>query len=195
MRRAARVQSIDALKDFKRALGDFGTLAKTALSEAQVDVQRTLWWIEHDQLAHWQNERRKRAIRLAQAKSELFRAQASSSDELVHATLERKAVEKTQRLFDEAETKIKNVKRWSRLLEREVILYKGHCQPLARAIEGDLPRALVKLDNMIQALEKYVKLDVPRPSSDPTASPATASEDQAQTEAAAPRPATGEPRP
>lgn len=161
MRQAARVTSIDALKDFKRALGSFGIVVNTALGEAQADLQRTTWWIQQDQLTRWKNEKRARTTRLEQAKSELFRAQVAAPDMRVPSTMQRKAVDKAQRLLDEAETKIANVKRWSRLLEREVVLYRGHCQKLGRVVEGDLPRALIKLDKMVAALEKYVSIRGP----------------------------------
>ena len=162
MRQAARVHSIDALKDFKRALDEFRTLAGTALGEAQADVQRTLNWIEHDQLSHWQGQKKKRMARLAEAKNELFRAQVASEDGRGQPTTERRAVEKAQGLLDEAETKIANVKMWRRKLEREMLLYRSHIQPLARSVEADLPRALVRLDRMIDALGKYVQIEVPR---------------------------------
>ncbi len=161
MRQAARVSSINALKDFKRALATFATVIRTALGEAQSDLQRTTWWVQQDRLTHWQVQKRKRTTQLAQAKSELFRAQVASPDQPVPATLERKAVGEAQRRLDEAETKLANIKRWGRVLEREVILYKGHCQQLARAVEGEVPGALIRLDKMVDALEKYVRIQAP----------------------------------
>lgn len=157
MRQAARVRSINALKDFKRALAGFAALANNALGEAQADLQRTAWWVQHDQVTHWQVQKRKRTAQLALAKSELFRAQVSSAEQGGSATLERRAVDRAEQMLQEAEQKLENVKRWARILEREVILYKGHSQQLARAVEGDVPRALVRLDKMIAALEKYVE--------------------------------------
>ena len=76
--------------------------------------------------------------------------------------LERKAVDKAQHGLDEAETKLVNVKRWGRLLERETILYKGLCQQLARTVDGEVPRALLRLDKMVSALEKYVRIQTPQ---------------------------------
>jgi len=161
VRQAASVSSINALKDFKGALSTFAIVIRTALGEAQSDPQRTTWWVQQDRVTHWQAQKRKRTAQLAQAKSELFRAQVASPDQSVPATLERKAVAEAQRRMDEAETKLANIKRWSRLLEREVILYKGHCQQLARAIDGDVPAALLRLDKMVAALEKYVRIAAP----------------------------------
>ncbi len=168
MRQTARVHSIDALKDFKRALDEFRTLAGSAMGEAQADVQRTLGWIEHDQLSYWQGQKKKRMVRLAEAKNELFRAQVASEDLRGQPTSERRAVEKAQGLLDEAETKIANVTMWRRKLEREMFLYRSHIQPLAHSVEVDLPRALVKLDRMIDALGKYVQIEVPRMQSERT---------------------------
>jgi hypothetical protein len=161
MRKAARVTSIHALKDFKRALDHFATQAITALGEGQADVRRTMWWIENEQLSYWKSRRRKREARLAEAKSELFRAQVAAEDSLVSATIERRAVEKAQAAVDEVQEKLANIKRWSRVLEREIILYRGECQQLSRAVEGDVPQALVRLEKMIEALERYVQLKAP----------------------------------
>ncbi|MHC4420882.1 MAG: hypothetical protein ACYS1E_09845 [Planctomycetota bacterium] len=167
MRKAARVTSIDALKDFKRVLAEFTVLATTSLSEAQAHVRRMTTWVEHEQPSYWKNERRKRAARLAEAKSELFRAQVEAADQHVSATIERRAVERAEAAVEEAETKLANTKRWKRLLEREAILYRGECQRLARALEAECPQALSRLDKMIDALERYVKL--PAPTIDPEA--------------------------
>jgi hypothetical protein len=166
VRQAASVSSINALKEFKRALAGFAAVINTALGEAQSDLQRTTWWVQEDRVTHWQAQKRKRTTQLSQAKSELFRAQVASPDDRVPATLERKAVDQAQQRLNEAETKLANIKRWSRLLEREVILYKGHCQQLSRAIDGDVPAALHRLDKMVSALEKYVRIAAPRTDSD-----------------------------
>ena len=161
MRQAANVSSIDALKDFKRALSGFATVITTALGEAQSDLQRTTWWVQQNQATHWKAQKRKRTTKLEQAKSELFRAQVASADQRASTVLERRAVDKAQRNLDEADTKIANISRRSRLLDREVILYKGQTQQLARVVEGDVPRALLRLDKMVDALEKYVRLHAP----------------------------------
>src|SRR5262249_55007475 len=87
--------------------------------------------------------------------------QVASPDQRVPATIERKAVEKAEAAVHEAETKIAAVKRWGRALEREILLYKGQCQQLARVVEGDLPQALLRLDRMVEALEQDVRLTAP----------------------------------
>ncbi|MHC4210698.1 MAG: hypothetical protein ACYSWT_13405 [Planctomycetota bacterium] len=83
-------------------------------------------------------------------------------------------MERAEAAVQEAETKLANTKRWKRLLEREAILYKGECQRLARALEAECPQALSRLDKMIDALERYVKL--PAPTIDPEAGVRAAAE-------------------
>jgi multidrug efflux pump subunit AcrA (membrane-fusion protein) len=161
VRPAAGVSSINALGEFRRCLAEFQTTAIAALDEAQADVQRAVWWVQHEQLTWWQGQKKKRTAKLAQAQSELFRAEVASPDLRVRPTAERKAVEDAQRALAEAETRLASIKRWSVAIEREVLLYKAQCQHLAQAVEGDLPRALVRLDRMVASLERYVRLAVP----------------------------------
>ncbi len=187
---AARVKSIDALREFKRALTEFSELAGAALAEANTNVQRVIWWIQHDQRSYWEAQKKKRTARLALARNELFRAQVSSPDQRLPATLERRAVEKTERALEEAETKLQNIKRWSRLLERDFIVYKAQCQHLANALEGDVPKALGKLERMFAALQKYVR------TAPPTSEPAVAGAEAPEADRAAePKPGTPEAAP
>ena len=51
MGKAARVSSIDALKNFKLALAQFTAVANTALGEAEASVRRMTSWVEHEQPA------------------------------------------------------------------------------------------------------------------------------------------------
>lgn len=161
MQQGARVNSINALKDFRRALESFGQLAGTALGEAETELRRTLNWIEHDQVSYWQGQKKKRLAKLNEARNELFRAEVAAQDAGARPTLERRNVERAQAAYDEAETKLANIRKWRRVLEREQVLYRGECQSLGRAVEGDVPHALRKLDRMVEALERYVRLPVP----------------------------------
>ena len=157
----ARVTSINALRDFKAALIEFIEEANVALSEAQSDVQRSIWWVQQDRMAHWQREIKKRAEKVAQAKSELFKAQLASNDVRTSAVLERKALAQAQRRLEEAEEKLRRVKKWAHALDREFMLFKAQCQQVSGAVAGDLPNAVARLERMIDSLQKYVTLAAP----------------------------------
>jgi hypothetical protein len=161
MSQFARVASLDAIRDFKAALADFAETANVALSEATADVQRTIWWVSHDQLAHWQREIKKRTDKLNQAKAELFKKQLESNDTRTSAVVERKHVAKWQAAVDEAENKVRMVKKWAQVLEREMLLFKAGCAQVSGAIQGDVPAALGRMDKMIHSLEAYLALQAP----------------------------------
>lgn len=161
MSQFARITSLDALREFKAAIADFAEQASLSLSEAQSDAQRTIWWIQNDRYAHWQREKKKRTDKLAQAKADLFRAQLASSDTRTSAVVERKNLAKAQHLLDESEEKLRCIKKWQHMLEREFMLFKAGCGQVASAVAGDLPSAITRMDKMISSLEAYVALAAP----------------------------------
>ena len=165
MDNAAKVTSIEALLQFKAALIDFIEAVQLSLGEANSDVNRVQGWLRNDRDIYWKQQIRYRNNRLSDAKSELMRAEISASDTRASAIVERKMVAKWKRLVEEAEQKVLSIKQWSFKLEREMPIFKGRCQSLARIVEGDLPKALAKLDRLSTALEKYVKIAPPMGSS------------------------------
>jgi len=157
----ARVISIDVLRQFKASLGEFAEEAGLAISEATSDVQRTVWWLQHDQVSHWQRELKKRNEKLAQAKADLHRAQLASNDARTSAVLERKAVAKWERAVTEAEEKIRLVKKWHQAMEREMMLFKAQLGQISGAVAGDIPAAVVRMEKMISSLEAYISIAAP----------------------------------
>jgi hypothetical protein len=153
----ANVQSIDALKDFKAALIEFGEEARMALSEALSDVQRTAWWVQHDQPAHWQRELRKRTNKLNECKTDLSRAELQK----VSTVIEKKKVAAAQRGVEEAEDKLRRIKHWSLILEKELMMFRGQCNALSGIVDGELPNTVARMERMIEALYKYVSLQAP----------------------------------
>ena len=169
MRQSADVRSIDALKHAKAALAEFREIAGVALSEAQSEIQRTLWWLQHDQTTHWQHEVKRRSEKVAQAKNDLYRAELAAMDSQVSCIEQRKLLQRAEHQLDEARQKLQTLKHWIRILEREMLLFRGQCQPLAQAIDNELPTGEAKLEQMLDRLEAYVRL-TPRDTGAPRAS-------------------------
>jgi len=161
MARAADVKSLDALKEGKIALVEFRELVTSALSEAYSDVYRTVNWIQNDRRMFWQSELRRREEKVNMAKSELFREQLSASDGTASCLEQKALLKKAEFACEEARRKIEFVKKWARMLDREMMLFKGKCQTLARAAEGDIPRGEARLEILMDRLEKYVRLAAP----------------------------------
>lgn len=157
MRDFARVDSIDALKDFRVSLCKFADVIKVGLDEASSEIDRTVIWLKQDQHSHWQSQIRKCQELLTRAKIELNRKQQQKTPlgGRYSCVDEKKALAAAQRRYDEAEQKLANVRRWIRQLDHENFAYKGVAQGLLLAVDADVPRALAQLDNMIASLEAY----------------------------------------
>jgi len=159
----ARVDSIETLKGFRVSIWKFVERVKTGLSEAQAEIQRTAIWLRHDQLNYWKGQVRKRAELLTRAKIALQQKQQERTPlgGRYSCVDEKKALALAKRRFEEAERKFANVRRWIRQLEEEAFNYEGLVRGMGQAVEADIPNAVAKLDNMIEALESYVSLAPP----------------------------------
>lgn len=158
---SARVTSIDALKALRIAVADFRSEAGAALMETEGEIQRQLIWLRHEQLAHWQRQVRVRTELLTRARSDLYRKQVAQEAQVRAGVDQKKAVEAAKRALEEAEQKIVAVKHWIRLLDRELVLYKGEVQTLAGMLEGDLQQAEGRLEEMVRSLEAYAAIAAP----------------------------------
>jgi len=157
MRDFARVDSIDALKDFRVSLCKFADAIKVGLDEAESEIDRTAIWLKQDQYIHWKRQVRKYQELLTRARIELNRKQQQKTPlgGRYSCVDEKKALAAAKRRFEEAEQKFANVRRWTRQLEQETFAYKGVAQGLIQVVDADVPNALAQLDNMIAALESY----------------------------------------
>jgi len=161
MKDGANVQSIEVIREFRTKLIDFIEQGQRALDEAEFDVQRTLSWLQHEQLMHWKHEVKRRSRVVDQCKSELFRAQVSAQQSGGSAREEAKALRRAEERVAEAEQKVETVKKWSRVLDREMTLYKGQCGQLSAALAGEVPKAAALLESMANNLDAYVRLTPP----------------------------------
>ena len=157
----ARVTSLDALREFKVALVEFQEEATVALSEATSEAQRGLWYITSDCKAIWQRELKKRNEKLAQAKAELFKKQIESNDTRTSAIVERKHVQRWEAAVNQAEEKLRAIKRWATALERDFMLFKAGVQGMSNIVASDMPNAAARIERMIQKLEEYIHLAAP----------------------------------
>lgn len=160
MSEQARVDSIEALKLFRRALLKFAEAANVALPDAESEMSRMLVWLEHEQSTYWQSELRKRTDMVSRCKEavrmkKLFK---DSSGRTPSAVDEEKALRVAQLKLQEAEEKVVAVKRYTQKLQKEILLYKGQVQRFATSVLCDVPLWTAKLDAIVDKLEEYVAL-------------------------------------
>ncbi|HET6251176.1 MAG TPA: hypothetical protein VFE47_26070 [Tepidisphaeraceae bacterium] len=160
MSRSAKVQDIDALKEFRIALLNFAEKTTSALGEADSEVQRVTTWLENEQVSYWTSEMRKRHAAVMKAKEalrykQIFKSPTGGKQSTVD---EEKAVSVALRRLAEAEQKMANVKKWIVQLHKETHLYRGAVQRLATTVSVDVPNAGAKISRMVMSLEGYVAL-------------------------------------
>ena len=163
MSRTARVQSIEALEQFRAALAIFTDQAGQSLATVRSDAERFLNWLGHDQFKYWQHQIRVRDEQLAEAKSDLHRCLAATIDP--HRTpschQEKKLVEQAKRRLEEAEEKLAAVRRWASIIEEAILDFQAHAEPLAGALVSELPKAIARLDRIVALLIEYTLLAPP----------------------------------
>ena len=163
MSNTARVDSIDSLKTFRVALIKFGEEANTALAAADAELLRVLGWLERDQVSFWQMQIRKRQEGLERAQEALRMKKLfpDASGRFPTPVEEEKAVRKWKAALEEAQTKLANCKKYARLLQREMMNYKGGVQRFSTWVQSEVPNAVARLDRMVGKLEAYVSLSMP----------------------------------
>ena len=152
----AHVSSLETIESFRSSLLVFLSQARPALEEVSADLMRVRLWLENDQRSHWTNEIRRRRKELEQAQQALFSArlgilrQESSAEQLL--------VHRAKRALEEAELKLKIVKKWNRE-------YDGAVQPLLKQTEklhsvlaNDMAKAVAYLTEVSKTLASYAEL-------------------------------------
>lgn len=162
MAQGANVANVEAVEKFRNSLVTFCEQAMDALSAVQMEARRTTDWITNDRKFHWERQLRIRWDDLASAKAALARKELGKSPERnVDLTEEKKNLRIAQIRLEEAQQKIEAVQRWSRVLVRAIDEYEAQGRQLAGLIEGNPSRCVIVMDNILEALENYLKLSPP----------------------------------
>ncbi len=163
MRSGAHVKSVAALENFRAALGLFGDEVSQTLAALQAEIQAFVDWLEHDQLKFWRAEIRSREERVAEAKADLHRCLSATIDpqRTPSCHVEKKALDLAKKRLQEAEDKLKLVRRWIPLVRQAVMEYRMKTEPLRGAAASDVPAAAARLRSSIERLEEYLRIAPP----------------------------------
>src|SRR5258708_39561878 len=126
MTQKANITSVDAIKAFKANLIVYLGKARPTLQEVSADVLRTRLWLQNDQRVHWEGQVRRRQKELEAAKAAVFSSKLSIMREVSAA--EAMTLQRAKRALDDAEAKLKLVKKWDREFENRT-------QPLLKRME------------------------------------------------------------
>ncbi len=153
MAERANVTSVEAIELFRANLIAYLTKARPVLEDGCDEVFRTRQWLQHDRRVHWENQLKRRRKILEEAEQALFSARMGNLREATSA--EAAAVTRAKRALDEAEEKLRLVKRWTMEFDNRV-------QPLVKELEGlrslltnDMPKAAAHLAQIVKMLDAY----------------------------------------
>jgi hypothetical protein len=175
----ADVHSIDSLKEFRVALALFSEEALSALGSVDMEVRRTIQWLQHDRREYWQQQIKRRREQVAQAKAEVFRRKLAKTADYTPAMSEQKELlRRAEASLQDAETRAALVKKWEPALQQAALEYRASTRRISNFASGDVPRAAALLDRLIDALEGYLRVALPSSSSTvPAPSLATITDD------------------
>ncbi|MDP6601014.1 MAG: hypothetical protein QGH76_01815 [Phycisphaerales bacterium] len=168
MHEQANVGAIEAIAELRgRCVEVAETIART-LDECVNQAARVLGWVQGPQAEHWKRQKRKREQKFASAKSDLERAKIAKPDADPRSFVDQqRAIRRAKSALEEADSKIRAIKLWSRELERHLTLFRGGVRSLSTSADIDLPNAARWLKNLESHLSGYLEVAPPPP--DPTA--------------------------
>ncbi|RUL89336.1 hypothetical protein [Tautonia sociabilis] len=162
----ARVNSIEALSRFRAALVEFAEGARNALGGIDIELRRVRDWLEHDQPRYWKSQIRLWDQRMVEARSSLHRKNLQRTDGFVpDVSQEKEALRMCKQRIEEAERKLRAIRRWVPQFQHALAEYHGRTRALSDAASIDVERMLAMLDRMILSLEAYVGTAPPRETS------------------------------
>lgn len=152
----AKVRSVEVLEQFRASLLIYLTKAGATLDEVSDEVIRTRNWIEGDRRAHWERERRRRRHDLEQKEQELFSARISGfHDDL---SPRQHAVSKARRAVEEAEEKLRRIRRWSQQYDSRVAPLFRRTEHLRHTLIHDMGEGARWLGQAVQTLQAYAEV-------------------------------------
>jgi chromosome segregation ATPase len=152
----ANVTSVEAIEAFRSNLIVYSSKARPTLEEVSADVSQIRMWLESDVRIRWQNEVKRRFKKLEEAQNALFSAEISNLRDAT--TAERLAVNKAKRALEEAEEKLKLVKKWEREFSHRVEPLAKQLEKLHTVLSNTVPEAISHLTEIARALHAYAEI-------------------------------------
>lgn len=158
MSESAHVSSIEAIIRFAAALRQFDDDASGALLSLDQQINRALYWFDHEQPMYWRQQIRKCYDEVARTRTAwencLLRTVAGDRPTCLE---EEKAHRKAKKQLEIALQKPELVRRWAIKVHQEVDEYRGRTGGLRRVLDSEIPKTLGLLDRTAATLESYAE--------------------------------------
>ena len=154
-----KISSIDALEAFRSDLIQYIAKARVALEDMEGDVRRTQTWLDTDRAQHWGGQIKLWTKNLHQAEQELYSANLTSPQ--AANAFQKMAVLKAKRKLDEAEDKMRVLKKWRQTFENRATPLLRQLDPMFYLVGQQLPKGVFALGESIKALQAYAEKSTP----------------------------------
>lgn len=153
MPQKANISSVDALELFRSQIINYVSKARPTLDEVTADVQRTRLWLQDEHWVHWETQARKRRKALEEAQAALFSSRIGNLRS--ESSAEQLAVHRAKRAMEEAETKLRVIKKWNRDFDSQVQPLVKQMEKLHTILANDLTQAVASLTQTLNTLAAY----------------------------------------
>ena len=162
MAQAAKVLSVQSLKDFRVSMITFVEEARNALGGVDMELKRMRDWLERDQLSYWQMQVKRRHEAMMNARTELHRRRiAQQGSDAISDTEQKEALREAQKRLRVAEEKVEMVKKLIPIFHHAAAEYTSRATPLADHLSGGMEKSIFSLSKMVESLESYLALKAP----------------------------------
>lgn len=152
----AKVTSVEAIDAFRVSLLVYLSKARPAMDEVGSEVTRLRLWLQQDQRQHWEAQIRRRTKDLEEAQQAVFTASiATYRKDPGPAQM---ALRKARQAVEEAETKLRRVKKWSNEFDSEVSPIARQLERLNSFLASNLPQAVASLGQTVKTLHAYAEV-------------------------------------
>ena len=171
MSQKAHVTSLQALESFRSNLIVYLSQARPALDEISAEVLRTRMWLEDEQRLYWEGQFRRRTKELEQAQQALFSSRLGVLRK--ESAAEQLAVHRAKAALEEADLKLRILRKWNRDFEGRVQPLVKQMEKLHLVLSNDMVKAVTYLNQAINTLAAYAETQSElKPNLESTPSPA-----------------------
>jgi len=123
------------------------------------DVRRTQTWLDTDRTQHWGGQIKLWTKNLHQAEQELYSANLTNPQ--AANAFQKMAVIKAKRQLEQAEDKMRVLKKWRQSFENRATPLLRQLDPMFSLVGQQLPKGVFALGESIKALQAYTEKTTP----------------------------------
>ncbi len=155
-RSPANLESPEVIRRLRAQIVKFQERCGGALADTYADVRTVEGWLDREVRPYWRRQLQRRHELVEKAKRDYAEAlwASKNSGKRGHVD-EKKALDRAIRREAEAEEKLRRVKKWTQTMSREMSKRLQPCRSLSLQLDSLGPKALARLDQMLDSLDLY----------------------------------------